>query len=120
MQLVRVRLLSAGLGHQRAEVSIADQLTDAHLEADGVQDVFRPADHARLQAEWCGGQPDRPHPRIDHLGVVQKLPIHPFAIWRDKMCLVHNDQIEGIQLAGPFVDRLDARNDHRVLGIAAA
>ena len=36
------------------------------------------------------------------------------------MGLVDDDQIEGVQFAGPLVDGLDAGDDHRMLGVAAA
>jgi hypothetical protein len=36
------------------------------------------------------------------------------------VCLVYDDQIEGVQFAGPLVDRLDTGEDHRVLGVAAS
>ena len=114
VQLFRVGLLSAGLGHQRAEISVADEFPHADLEADGVEDVLRPADHARFQAEWRGRKTDGSHPRIDHLGIGQELPIHPFAVRRDQVRLVDNDQVEGVQFAGPLVDRLDAGDDHRL------
>ena len=33
------------------------------------------------------------------------------------MTLIHKDQVERIQIAGSFIDRLDSRHDDRVLGI---
>ena len=98
---VGVGLRLAGLGDQRAQETVADQLPDADLVADVVQESVRRADRARLQAERRGREPDDPQRRVDHLGVRQELAVHPLAFGRDQMGLVDHHQVEGVELAGP-------------------
>ena len=61
VQARRVHLAPPGLGLQRAQVALDDQLADAHLVADVVEQVLRPADHARGHAVRRGRQADQPH-----------------------------------------------------------
>ena len=119
VQLLGVGFFAAGLGDQGAKVAVADQLSDADFEADGVEDVVRPADHARFQAKGCRRQPDASQPRVHDLGIGQELPIHALPLGRYHVGLVDDHQIEGVELARPAKDRLDAGDDHRLGRVAA-
>jgi hypothetical protein len=44
--------------------------------------------------------------------------LYAIAFRRYEVGLVDDRQVEGVQLTGPLVDRLDASDDHRMLGVA--
>ena len=117
MQTSGVGLRFASLADQRAEKPIADQFPHTDFVADVVQESVRRTDRTGLEPEWCGGETDDPQLGIDYFGVNQKLPIHPIAFQRNEMGLVHHHQIECIQFAGPLINGLDSRHDHRMLGV---
>ena len=119
MQSAGVDLVLAGLGHERAQESVADQLFDADLVADGIEEVLGCADRSGVQSEWRRGQSDHADVRIDDLRLCQELPIHAIAVGGDQMGLIDDYQVERAQVTGPLVDRLDAGHDHCLAHVAA-
>ena len=119
MQAGCVGFDDAGLGAQRAQIAVADQFLNTNLVADGIEEVVRLADHPAGHPKWRSRQSNHPQVWIDHLRLGEELAVHAVALGRDHMGFVYQDQIETIQFACPSVDRLDARDDHRVLRIPA-
>ena len=85
-----------------------------------VEKILWATDHPGRHPIWRSSQADKTDIRIDNFCVGEKLPIHPFTTFRlQHMGFVDQNQIEGIQFWGAFVDRLNPCHDNRVIGIAA-
>jgi hypothetical protein len=92
-------------------------LPDADFVTDRVEEVVLPADRTGIQSKRGGGEAHDADLRVQNPCLGQKLPIHPFAIGRNEVALVHEDQIKRIEFARPFVNGLDAGHDHGMLRV---
>ena len=68
-----VGLAPTGLGLEAAQEALHDQLAHAHLVADVVEKVLRPADHAGGHAVGRGRQANQPHVGVHGAGLGQDL-----------------------------------------------
>jgi len=116
----QIRFLCAALRFERRQEALLDQLSDADLEADVIQEVIRLADQTVLEPVRRRSQPDNSQVRIDHQRIGQKLPIHSFAVERNQMSFIDDDQLEPAQLSRSSIDGLDARHDYWLLSVPAA
>ncbi|OSM07681.1 hypothetical protein MAIT1_04551 [Magnetofaba australis IT-1] len=66
-----------------------------------------------------GGETDDLEGGIDALQVLQKAPVHGVALPGNEMGLVHQHQIAALDVVSPFVDRLDAAEEHLGFGVPA-
>ena len=115
-----VDLAPARLGLQRTKISLDDQLANADFVADAVEQVVRPANHAGGHAVRGGSQADQPYVGIDFLRVGQECAVHPLAFRREHVTFIQKDDVEAVEFLCPAVDALNARDDDRMVGIAAA
>jgi hypothetical protein len=119
VQLVGVGLQCAGAGPQRTQVALHDQLAHPDLVADGVQDVVGRADRPAFHPERRGSEANHAHLRVDYLHIGQELPVHTLAVFRNEVTFIDDHQIDGTDVAGLLVHRLNAGNRDGVAEVAA-
>jgi hypothetical protein len=117
VQPAEVGLVDPRLGDERVQVALDNQLANADLVANMVEEAVRRADRSGPHAEGRGREADDPHVGVDRAGVGQELPIHAVAVRRDHVHLIDHHQVERVELTGPLVHRLDARHDHRAVRV---
>ena len=95
-----------------------DHLFETGLITDFLEDIFLLADETSFEPEWSGSQSDDPDMGIDDCHIFQKTPIHAIAIGSNEMSFIHYNEIKCSQITGLVIDRLNACDNDRIIGIS--
>ena len=107
--------------HQRAEIASVDQIAHRRLERDiGEERVLALMQHAAIEPERRGGQPDHLERGVYPGQPVEEAPIHRAGIAGDEMRLIDQDQIGVADFLRAAMDRLDACEENASLCLALA
>jgi hypothetical protein len=109
-----------GLGDERREVALVDQVADIGLVDDGFE---QPAG-ARVEApavEAVGRGRQADDAQVAALGAQggQEAAVAGLGVAGDEMGFVYDHEVERVEVAGPVPDRLDAAEQHLCAGLAA-